>query len=250
MSPVRVLYISPHPDDVAFSCFGAVRAVRAAPEGAVLVTVFSESDWTAQTGFAPQLRDSIAAVRRQEDAAFATWLRLRQIDFRLPDSGVRGYTEHERYSGKTDLDPIGKTLAQRLKDLAGEVGELDRVFLPLGLGNHVDHVLVRDLGKLEFLNVRSLFFYEDLPYASQIEMEQISAVAESLGIHLAPTIEGLAEPLWAEKAEAIRLYHSQLGPTTLERIASHARRILPSGGMAERYWTRSIPVLCCGCPPL
>ncbi len=248
MPLVRALFISPHPDDVAFSCFGAIRTTEAASEVAVLITVFSESDWTAQTGFAPQLRHNIAALRRKEDAAFAARFRCRQIDLCLPDSSVRGYTEQERYTGQPRFDPIAETLAEKLRDVVVEIGAIDRVFLPLGLGNHVDHLLVRNLGQRVFWNAPSLFFYEDLPYASRIEADQISAVVDSLGIHLRPTIEDLSE-LWAEKSDAVRIYHSQLGPSTLERIASHARRISPSGGMAERYWTRDIPDLRDGFSP-
>lgn len=236
MSSIRVFYISPHPDDVAFSCFVAIRNSIASSEAAHLITIFSESDWTAQLGFVPELKDSISMLRRREDMAFTARLRCERTEFFLPDSNVRGYSERKRYTSEPRFDPIMSQINEKIEDLMSDIGAPDRVFLPLGLGNHIDHLLTRNLCRDRFPNHSEISFYEDLPYAFGIEEDDIFLVAESIKLHLQPVLTDLSA-LWAEKSEAIRTYRSQLGHSTLERIASYAHRISPNRGMAERYWT-------------
>src|SRR5476649_2554350 len=48
-----------------------------------------------------------------------------------------------------------------------ELGPQDAVHVPLGVGNHVDHQLVRDMGKAiaQWRPNNPLFFYDDYPYS-------------------------------------------------------------------------------------
>jgi LmbE family N-acetylglucosaminyl deacetylase len=81
----RVLVLSPHPDDEAVGCGGALCIHRA--EGAVLRAVFLTSGERGGHGRAPA---ETARLREEEAQAAAHILGLEQVDFwRQPDGALR-----------------------------------------------------------------------------------------------------------------------------------------------------------------
>jgi LmbE family N-acetylglucosaminyl deacetylase len=113
------------------------------------------------------------------------------------------------------------------------VRQATRIFCPLALGGHVDHVLVRRA--VESLGVRATY-YEDYPYAQRIdEGEMIGDVSLLSGM------QGEATPLdeadIQARIESIACYRSQLfalfgdAKAMPKRVREH---IVSVGG--ERYW--------------
>jgi LmbE family N-acetylglucosaminyl deacetylase len=85
----RVLVLSPHPDDEAVGCGGALCSHRA--EGAVVRVVFLTSGERGGHGRAPA---ETARLREEEAQAAAHILGLEQVDFwRQPDGALRA-TRH------------------------------------------------------------------------------------------------------------------------------------------------------------
>ena len=167
------LFISPHLDDVAFSCGGTL--ARLSDEGwrTVLVTTFTKSV-PDPTGFALacQLDKGLApdvdymALRREEDEKFAARAGVDEVHhLDYPEAPHRGYESAPAlFSGVREGDEIWK-------DLSGELASLSRRYrpevtlVPQALGNHADHLQVIRAVLDQDWATDSILWYRDTPYA-------------------------------------------------------------------------------------
>jgi LmbE family N-acetylglucosaminyl deacetylase len=179
----HTLFLSPHLDDVAFSCGGVLFALLAQGRDATVATVFTASV-EEPTGFALRcqtdkgLAPSVdyMRLRRAEDEAFAEALRaalppgagrLRLRHGPFKEAPHRGYESPEAlFAGVRPSDDVGPSVQTWLTSLLGET-EASLLFAPQALGGHVDHVHVaratrtlRDAGEAP-----PGAWYRDLPYA-------------------------------------------------------------------------------------
>ncbi len=195
---VSLLVLSPHLDDAALSCgglltglAGGVRATvatfftEAGPEPVLTTRSASAFLALAAAQGAPARPGELCAARRAEDrAALAPWAEVvhvgmvdgvfRRRGLPLPAAVVRRLPE---------LDHVYPTY--RFGLARGRVARADRgtvqevrdwvarwladhgdgwVLAPLGIGGHVDHVLVRTAA-CDAVRADRLVFYADLPYA-------------------------------------------------------------------------------------
>lgn len=204
---MKLLAISPHLDDAAFSAGGTL-ALRARDGWQVTVATCFTGNVAQPQGFALacQLDKGLAAdidymaLRRAEDMAACTALGARAVHLPFLEAPHRGYaTAPALFAGKRDDDDMVERLAPALAALIEEVGP-DLVMGPLCLGNHVDHHIVRDA--LTAIGVASLLLWEDWPYADRPEVTR-------------PADAALVVPLddWARerRTAACAAYASQLG---------------------------------------
>lgn len=172
MNRTSALFISPHLDDVAFSCGGTLAKVLRAGRTAIVCTIFTASV-DAPRGFALRCQTDkgivpgidYMALRRAEDAEFARLIggaELRHLDFR--EAPHRGYeSAAELFAGERDGDDVWRGIADGLKRLAREVNPRI-VFAPQGLGNHVDHL--QTIRAVLAAGVPApVIWYRDTPYA-------------------------------------------------------------------------------------
>ena len=83
------------------------------------------------------------AQRRLEDERYAAFAEVSVVWLDLPDAVFRGYEGDDQLLGTPRADdPAPVDLLRR------EIARLEpsRVYLPLGIGGHVDHQLTRDAG--------------------------------------------------------------------------------------------------------
>lgn len=166
------LFVSPHLDDVAFSCGGTLAALADQGWRTVMATCFTATVLPA-TGFALacQLDKGLGAeidymaLRRNEDREAADILGvadLRWLD--LPEAPHRGYATAPALFGPVHTDDgIWIQLADRLRALIGDTAP-DQIFAPQGLGNHVDHQhTIRAVQSVA--DDRPIAWYRDTPYA-------------------------------------------------------------------------------------
>ena len=190
------LFISPHLDDVAFSCGGTL--LRLADEGwnVILCTIFTASvahpegfALRCQTdkGIAPAV--DYMELRRAEDVAYAALSNvtdLRHWSFR--EAPHRGYdSPAELFAGAHETDRIWQPVRDALTALDVEV-QPDAVYAPQGLGNHVDHLqTIRAV--LGVYPVARVCWYRDTPYAfrdpgakpaASLPTEKLRLVSDSL----------------------------------------------------------------------
>ena len=118
------------------------------------------------------------------------------------------------------------------------IGPVEAVYAPLGVGNHIDHLLVRHVVCSLWKNRDQLIFYEELPHASRLSEKHIEMLAHEIFEEPMAVIVDISQE-WASKIEAVRLYASQIGRMTISGISMHAARVGGGNRMAERFWVSS-----------
>ena len=165
----RALLLSPHLDDVAFSCAATARHLLRGGWQVQLVTVFTASVENPQ-GFALacQLDKGLALdvdymkLRRAEDDEFCRIVGIENYaHWPLCEAPHRGYeSAPELFAGIKAGDEIWKLIAEKLEAIATP----DAVFAPQGLGNHADHLQVIRAVRARGWDAQT-FWYRDTPYA-------------------------------------------------------------------------------------
>lgn len=250
-----LLVISPHLDDAALSLGGAI-AAWARTGRAVIATVYTAGPPLDRV---PRSMRKFAdyTTRRAEDRAAAGvlgaavhWLDRVERVFRPPMlTGTRFFTTPDARAGLTTLAEVRAVIAPLLDPAP------DRIALPFGIGNHIDHVeaLVAASDAVAAAGlVDRVVFYEDF-YALSAPMRRAHWVAGQerwrpwqapllrarrlaailSGIAAArrgPPVEQLLDPVWQRAAwEVERL------PLTPEDEATKLRAIEAYGSQTRAF---------------
>jgi LmbE family N-acetylglucosaminyl deacetylase len=251
--------LSPHFDDVVFSCGALVAQWARSGQRVAIVTICAglppagplsayagklHRRWSPQGESRPA---QIVALRRAEDLRAADMLGAMAIHLTVPDciyrlnpNGGWLYEGHAQIFGALHAaeQQLPQQLAKQLVRISGVTADT-RIWIPLALGNHVDHQLVRLAAQQSELPGQR-GYYEDYPYA-----EDSAAVA---GITLPdPDLNRHTLPVTAQSLEAklgaIGTYESQLssfwidGADMRQRVTDYAL-LMGAGAPAERMWMR------------
>jgi LmbE family N-acetylglucosaminyl deacetylase len=203
------------------------------------------------------------AERRLEDERYAYFAEASVIFLDLPDAVFRGYEgDDELLGGPRDDDEVPTAILRR------EIARLEpqKVYFPLGVGNHVDHVLCREAG-VDLLGegrewimpgpewAGKVSFYEDFPYAywkafSGLEDLPVGSLDALPGdVILTPRYAEISDQI-ERKITGITLYPSQLdrlfgGEAAMaSAVRKQATALALAGGIggsAERYWDTFVP---------
>jgi LmbE family N-acetylglucosaminyl deacetylase len=200
----------------------------------------------------------LMARRRVEDERYAYFSEASIVFLDLPDAVFRGYEGDDQLLGAPrDDDTAPYDVLRR------EITRLEpqKVYLPLGVGGHVDHQLCRDVGIRLLQEGRRwvmpgpdyagiVTFYEDFPYAWWNDFRRLEdlgpdALADLPGdVSVLPTFADITDQL-ERKIMGINLYQSQLerlfdGTKEMaDSVRVYGRAIASLGevdGSAERYW--------------
>ncbi|MDQ3810489.1 MAG: PIG-L family deacetylase, partial [Chloroflexota bacterium] len=174
----HTIYLSPHPDDVVFSCAGSIAGQVARGERVLVVTACTAmAPATAPSEFAArmhrrwQLCDSeVVSVRLMEDVRALELLGVDSARLGLLDAIYRRpevYDRHDRlFATLADDDSFPGALTERMTELCARFRGA-RVCVPLGVGEHVDHQAAHLAGRSLAGRGVEVSYYEDLPYALQ-----------------------------------------------------------------------------------
>jgi LmbE family N-acetylglucosaminyl deacetylase len=232
------IYLSPHLDDVVFSCGGLLWDQA--------VTGQSVSIWTICAGDAPpgplspfakslherwqSAQDSVAQ-RRSEDLAACRLLNVAYRHFPIPDciyrknrrEGVHLYASEESLFGP--INPLEAGLPAQVSHLIDRVlSPQVQLICPLALGGHVDHRLVRAAaGKLS----RPLWYYADFPYLLKEGLQEFPVATSGLEEMFLP-ISARGLEVWKR---AVAAYTSQTSTFWHDRPTLEAA--------IETYYARS-----------
>ena len=227
----KVLLLSPHPDDIAYSIGGLVALAKGVAELSML-TVFPRSAWALPADLRSQGPDAISPVRAAEDRTFGARHGMAYHPLDFGDSSCHGYDE----DGEMAADPADDPRAERVCDtLHARVRALspDLVLAPASIGGHVDHRIVTEAARR--LDGVGVAFYEDLPYAA---WQMLGAIERSLtGAGLSPFALVDIGNVIDEKIAGMWVYETQTSAGTVSEMLLHAAR-LGGGGLryAERIW--------------
>ena len=200
----------------------------------------------------------LMARRRLEDERFAYFAEASIVFLDLPDAVFRGYEGDEELLGmpRADDDAPFELLRQEIARL-----EPQKVYVPLGVGGHVDHQLCREVGIRLLQEGRRwvmpgpdyagiVTFYEDFPYAwwnDFSRLEDLGAdplAALPAGVRVTPEFADITDQI-ERKITGISLYESQVDrlfdgtPEMASAVRAYGRAMAQLGavdGSAERYW--------------
>ncbi len=200
----------------------------------------------------------LMARRRVEDERFAYFAEASIVYLDLPDAVFRGYEGDDELLGvpRPDDDAPYDLLRQEIDRL-----EPQKVYLPLGVGGHVDHQLCREVGIRMLQEPRRwvmpgpdyagmVTFYEDFPYAWWNDFKRLEDLgfdplaALPADISVIPEFADITDQI-ERKIMGISLYESQLerlfdGKIQMaDAVRAYGRTLAEFGGVsgaAERYW--------------
>ena len=250
-----VVVLSPHLDDAVLSC-GALLTWAASRTSVTVVTFFTEGGQAPYTTSARRyLRqsggrdaDAVFSRRRDQDRAALEPLGITCVHAGLTEALFRRRAGADRSRPARLLPelahiyPTRRAHVTRGRIAAADVGTLreareiihdvagsglNLVLAPLGVGSHVDHILVRTAAQR---SGAPLAYYRDAPGD-----RRDTAVEAFIYRH------DLVATIWPEQAEPIRTYESQdrqrfLGagtPVTSEVFFSAAR---PAATASSAWW--------------
>jgi len=252
---VTDVFLAPHYDDVALSCGGTVAALAERGVPPLVVTIFGgEPAATDLTAFARWQHErwgtgetDTVATRLDEERTAAAVLGCATATFPFLDAIYRGeaYRSDEALFGA--VDPADVALPAQIADallalpaLAAADPAAVNIFVPLAIGNHVDHQIVYAVGRVLTARGWRVRAYEDFPYAvlGDETARRLAAVGDEIGV---AETRSVAATL-ARRVAAIGAYRSQL-PVIFRftddwpgAIAAHAFALGAGQEAMERFW--------------
>jgi LmbE family N-acetylglucosaminyl deacetylase len=247
---LKILILSPHRDDAAFSLSIAITNWLIARHTVTILNVFTRSRYApySDAGFVHENDELsyVSAMRLREDEHFLRRItqnlpkglksNLHMVDLNLKDAPIRLRVSLEELSD-TPVNPVDPAIDKIRKTLTkqSEAGAMEALVLPCALGNHVDHLTVREAA-ISFAAGIPRAFYEDLPYAAThpsaaTDLETIRNLAAKQNEPLNPVLYQI-ESAVEYKRRLILGYASQIDDEAGTLISSFATRY--NGG--ERLW--------------
>jgi len=243
------IYFSPHLDDVALSCGGAIYQ-RTAEGQRVLIVSITAGDPPNNTlsGYAQSLHErwklvaDAVAARRVEDITACKILGADWLHWALPDCIYRYHPETGVPFYISDPDIFGAvheaeiSLIDMLQTEMMALPAHGAVIAPLTLGNHVDHTLTRLAAEAAF-GVKKIWYYEDYPYAQQPDALDKIITVDQQGWDAKIVV--LSEDALAAKIAAINAFQSQVSTFFTDyadlvgQVTAFTKKV---GG--ERLWHR------------
>lgn len=249
----RVMVIEPHMDDAALSVGGLMLQRRAECEF-LLVTVATQSVATSYRGIDRDFFDvqTISNLRKAESQIVARLVWGRHIPLGLVEATLRYYPQKwtldwfrrheqavwaylEHAAGRGELELWTSTIAKAIQDIDPE-----EIWMPLGIGVHVDHQLTRHacLNILRtnprLLEQRVCRFFQDVPYAANFPHHTAELVytLRQAGVKLEEERVDVTD-VKQEKMHLLSVYLSQWKTDVIWRRVESCSKAL--GGAPESF---------------
>jgi LmbE family N-acetylglucosaminyl deacetylase len=244
------VYLSPHLDDAALSCGGAIARHSAAGARVLIVTIctatpppegpFSSfAEATHRQWGLPA--DQVVSARLHEDSlameylgADSLWVGMLDAIYRQPTDYIDDATLFGTPVADDSLLPSLKTFVHALRDRVPRA----TLYAPLGVGNHVDHQITYAAARAGAGD--AIAFYEDFPYVTKPDAlnRRLHALEETF---VTSTLD--IDATFARKIGAIAAYASQISSlfgdveAMRRQIRDYAEGLRPdTGTYGERLW--------------
>jgi LmbE family N-acetylglucosaminyl deacetylase len=259
----RVMVIEPHMDDAALSVGGTMR-LRCTEREFLIVAVASTGCYTS---YFDRNRDyfnvkTISQLRKAESSLVARYLggchftldkvesslRYRNFQWTLDwyqahAEAIKAFRHHS--PGERELEEWTSAIAEAISKLGPE-----EIWMPLGVGQHVDHQLVRHAclnimrSRAELAKGREIKFFQDVPYAAMYPSHtaDLVAVLREAGANLAEDSVDIPDAM-PHKLQLLSIFASQfkmagMGPQ-VERCSTLAGA--RSGELREVFYRVAAP---------
>lgn len=231
----RILCIEVHPDDIAFSLGGLLQEEYL--NDVTILNVFSRSSFCYDKQLAKDAEQDVTIKRKDEEMHFCNLINAKYIFLDFPDSSLRGYTDF--FTSNTKERALKKNIYVAIESILLQK-EFDVVLYPLGLGGHIDHLIVAEVAnELKAKNTNFIFWgYEDLPYAGEIN--NIDFVLNLKKRGYIPLIYEFEKSAWKEKINCIRSFESQICEHDILVCKAYAVSLSNNGKYAERIWRNNV----------
>lgn len=247
------LFLSPHYDDVVYSCGGALWALAERGDRALIVTICGGDPPVDISAYAQSLHDrwgmpdpkqvnEMVALRREEDRTAAALCRAEVDYWEIPDCIYRA----DRDGGwlyNSDQAIFGELQVGDMLLIDEMVIRLNRVIdtltpalviAPLAIGNHVDHQLVRLAA--EQVAPQRLSYYADYPYVR--DPIYLQRLKEDPHWRAEPTFQ-LPPAAIDARIAGMTAYQSQLSTfwQNEAELDAEIRGSMTKSGNIESFWT-------------
>ena len=213
----KIVYLSPHLDDVVLSCGGIIwHQVQHHDEVEIWTLFAGDPPQKELSPFAREIHqrwqtgERAAAARRAEDTLACERLEVTPRQFAYPDCIYRNSPGTDQPLIKKNEDLFQPLPACEQAFVDEITAALQQIFpleatlvIPLAMGNHIDHQIVRLVGERL---TRSRFYYADFPYSGNHPEEVQGRVPQNSSTYHFP-INNQSLALWQYAVEA---YTSQI----------------------------------------
>ena len=248
------VFISPHFDDAVLSCGGTIHQLVSAGETVFVMTMMAGlfNDDLPDTPILNDLHqrwqagDNPLLTRQREDIDSLNQLQVNYVHIPLADcvyrivDGTALYPSEESLFGAVHADDFASGF---LDEVGLPFADMPKVaYIPLGVGHHVDHQIVRDWGlnlltdKPDYVTIK---FYAEYPYMNT--ENTIESALSYFSISLVSNDVILDEDDIRAKVDAITHYKSQISTfwksiQAMEDDVRHSSTHPETGDYVERYW--------------
>ncbi len=177
---MKILYVSPHYDDAIISCGGKIYSDSIGNNGVSIVTIFSavkgpfseyakklHAYWNLNNPFLDRKIENINACKE---------LKVKNIMLDFEDAIYRISNGNHLYPNDGDIFRKINSLDEELEiNIINRIKELSTketiLYFPLGVGNHVDHVIAYKCGLKMKQDGYKVKFYPDFSYNGTLPKE-------------------------------------------------------------------------------
>ncbi|WP_203180683.1 PIG-L family deacetylase [Streptococcus mitis] len=241
----RYIFLSPHLDDAIFSCGDYISKLISCDKEVTILTIFAGYPQKQKLQFSAlqfhkqcnlgeypikgRIKEDILACKRLH----CSFKHLPYFECLYRQDREGNFLYPTIYSSIQTEEILKKDILEEILLL---VDANSVVFCPLSIGNHVDHILVNEIGKqLELMNY-TVIYYEDFPYISEVSLEQYHQKTKNLKIHQ----ERLQELNYIDRISAILCYKSQISIIwkSIDNLLMDIKKLYlrDASGYSIRFW--------------
>lgn len=175
---MRHIFISPHLDDAVLSCGGHISFLAGKKQKILVITVFSDFGkgpvslsarrymWHCGALTIKQFQ----AKRIIEDQLAMETIGANYLHLGFTDAYFRRFYPNHRQLFSGRIDPADKKLVDLIeKKLPSLIKRGDVLYGPMGIGGHVDHIIVNKI--IKSLPGGEKLYWLDQPYATDLEID-------------------------------------------------------------------------------
>jgi len=229
-----ILLVSPHPDDVALSLECTIRK-HLLGNRCCIWNVFTKKIYNKI-----QLKQSeVENIVKQEEYMMWAAKKCKIIYDNFEDAQIRLNcrvgkivgNEAEKYQAYKENTNLVSVLNARLMEIYNQYTP-KWIGIPMGIGNHIDHVLVRDMviSQIE----KGIFLYEDMPYSANKLWVQKTVDYMNKKYKISMHKIGFSHDDLHAKLKFLSIYKSQVTERDLRLI----RKYYEDNGMNEKIWIK------------